>query len=211
MKRMNTERITIMVVDDHPLIREGIGSVVAGQSDMLLIAEATSGAEAIESYERHRPDITLMDVKMPTLNGIEATRAIRERFADARIIMLTTYEDALHAMQAIKAGAAGYMLKRLLRRDLLDTIRAVHRGQRCLPPSIATELAMHASRDDLSPREVTVLQLAAQGNSNKRIAASLGIAQETVKSHMRSLLQKLGANDRTHAVTIALNLGLIEP
>jgi DNA-binding NarL/FixJ family response regulator len=204
------EPITLMIVDDHPLLREGIAGVIDGQPDMQLVAEATNGAEAIECYRRHRPDVTLMDVRMPDVNGIDAMSAIREEYPDARVVILTTYRGDVQALRAIKAGAQGYLLKSSLRKDLLDTIRAVHQGQRCIPPEIATELAQHVGDDALSEREIGVLRLVATGNSNKRIATLLDIAEETVKAHMRSILSKLGANDRTHAVTIALKRGIIE-
>jgi len=204
------EPITLMIVDDHPLLREGIAGVIEGQPDMRLVAEATNGAEAIEAYRRHCPDVTLMDVRMPDVNGIDAMSAIREEYPDARVVILTTYRGDVQALRAIKAGAQGYLLKSSLRKDLLDTIRAVHQGQRCIPPEIATELAQHVGDDALSEREVGVLRLVATGNSNKRIATLLDIAEETVKAHMRSILSKLGANDRTHAVTIALKRGIIE-
>jgi DNA-binding NarL/FixJ family response regulator len=204
------EPITVMIVDDHPLLREGIAGVIEGQPDMRLVAEATNGAEAIEAYRRHCPDVTLMDVRMPDVNGIDAMSAIRGEYPDARVVILTTYRGDVQALRAIKAGAQGYLLKSSLRKDLLDTIRAVHQGQRCIPPEIATELAQHVGDDALSEREVGVLRLVATGNSNKRIATLLDIAEETVKAHMRSILSKLGANDRTHAVTIALKRGIIE-
>ncbi len=205
-----TDPISVMVVDDHPLLREGIAGVLLGQSDMRLVAEATDQEEAVACYRRHRPDVTLMDVRMPGCNGIDAMIEIRNEFPQARVIILTTYRGDAQALRAIKAGASGYLLKSSLRRELIDSVRMVHRGQRCIPPEIATELAMHMGDNSLSDREVGVLQLVASGNSNKRIAQQLGISDETVKAHMRSILSKLSANDRTHAVTIALKRGIIE-
>ncbi|MCM5681512.1 response regulator transcription factor [Schlegelella sp. S2-27] len=202
--------ISVLVVDDHPLLREGIAGVIADQPDMRLVGEATSGEEAIECFERLRPAVTLMDVRMAEMSGIDAMIAIRDRFPDARVIILTTYRGDVQAMRAIKAGAAGYLLKSMLRKELLETIRTVHRGQRCIPQEIAADLARHFGDDALSEREVGVLRLVAAGNSNKRIAGLLEISEETVKAHMRSILAKLGANDRTHAVTIALKRGIIE-
>nr|WP_297354626.1 response regulator transcription factor [uncultured Caldimonas sp.] len=202
--------ISVLVVDDHPLLREGIAGVIADQPDMRLVGEATSGEEAIECFERLRPAVTLMDVRMAEMSGIDAMIAIRDRHPEARIIILTTYRGDVQAMRAIKAGAAGYLLKSMLRKDLLETIRMVHRGQRCIPQEIAADLAQHFGDDALSEREVGVLRLVAAGNSNKRIAGLLDISEETVKAHMRSILSKLGANDRTHAVIIALKRGIIE-
>ena len=202
--------ITVMVVDDHPVLREGIAGVLEGQTDMLLVAEATNGSEAIARYRQHRPAVTLMDIRMPDCNGIDATIAIRREFPDARVIILTTYRGDVQALRAIKAGAAGYLLKSSLRKELLDSIRAVHNGLRCIPPEIAAELAMHVGDNALSEREIGVLRLVAAGNSNKRIASMLEISEETVKAHVRNILSKLAANDRTHAVTIALKRGIIE-
>jgi len=206
----DTAAITVMVVDDHPLMREGIAGVIEGQPDMRLVAEASSGAEALQRFRQHRPAVTLMDVRMPGFNGIDAVAAIRAEFPDARVIILTTYRCDVQALRAIRAGASGYLLKSSLRKELLDTLRAVHRGQRCIPPEIAIDLASHAGYDALSDRETNVLRLVATGNSNKRIAALLSLSEETVKAHMRNILSKLDANDRTHAVTIALKRGIIE-
>ena len=202
--------IRVMVVDDHPLLREGIAAVLEQQPDMLLVAEATDGAQAIERFRETRPDVTLMDLQMPNMHGIDTIAAIRSEFPAARIVVLTTYHGDVQAVRAFKAGASGYLLKNLLRRELIDTIQAVHRGQRRIPPEIASEIAEHADADALSPREVEVLRCVAQGNANKRVAIQLGIAEETVKAHMKSILAKLGANDRTHAVTIALRRGIID-
>ena len=203
-------RIRVMVVDDHPLLRDGIAGVLQTQPDMVLVAEATTGKEAIAHFREHRPDVTLMDVRMPEMNGLDALGAIRAEDPQARIIVLTTYRGDVQALRAIKLGAAGYMLKSSLRKDLIDTIRGVHEGRRLIPPEIAAELAQHLGSDDLSEREVGVLRLIAAGNSNKKVAALLGISEETVKAHVRSILSKLGAHDRTHAVTIALKRGIIE-
>lgn len=202
--------ITILAVDDHPLLREGIAGVIEGQPDMQLVAEATNGLEAVACYREHRPDVTLMDIQMPQMNGIDAMIAIREEFPNARIVVLTTYQGDVQALRAIKAGAAGYLLKSMLRKELLETIRVVHAGRRRIPAEIAVELAEHVADDALSEREVEVLRLAATGSSNKRIGAQLNISEETVKAHMKSILAKLVANDRTHAVTIALKRGIIE-
>jgi DNA-binding NarL/FixJ family response regulator len=202
--------IGVLSVDDHPLLREGIAALVNAESDMKLIAEATNGQEAIEKFRLHRPDVTLMDLQMPAMNGIEAIIGIRSEFPNARIIVLTTYAGDVQVLRALKAGARGYILKAHVRRELLDTIRAVHGGQKRIPPEVAAELADHAADDALSSREIDVLRLIAAGNANKEIAARLGIAEETVKSHITNILAKLGANDRTHAVTTALKRGIIE-
>ncbi len=202
--------IGVLSVDDHPLLREGIAALVNAESDMKLVAEAVNGQEAIEKYRLHRPDVTLMDLQMPALNGIEAIIGIRNEFPNARIIVLTTYAGDVQVVRALKAGARGYVLKGHVCRELLDTIRAVHAGQKRIPPEVAAELADHAADDGLSSREIDVLRLIAAGNANKQIAGRLGIAEETVKSHITNILAKLGANDRTHAVTTALKRGIIE-
>jgi len=202
--------IGILSVDDHPLLREGIATLVNSESDMKLVAEATNGKEAIEKFRLHRPDVTLMDLQMPALNGIEAIIGIRSEFPNARIIVLTTYAGDVQVLRALKAGARGYILKGHVHRELLDTIRAVHAGQKRIPPEVAAELAEHAVEDDLSSREIEVLRLIAAGNANKQIACQLSIAEETVKSHVTNILAKLGANDRTHAVTIGLKRGIID-
>ena len=203
-------RISILAVDDHPLLREGIAAVLEGEDDLALVAEATSGEQAIELFRKHRPDVTLMDLQMPGMGGIEAILAIRREFPSARFIVLTTYQGDVKALRALKAGAAGYLLKNMLRKELLDTIRAVHAGRRRIPPEIAAELADHVMDDALSDREVAVLQRVAMGNSNKIIASQLNVSEATVKGHMKSILSKLGANDRTHAVTIALKRGFLD-
>jgi DNA-binding NarL/FixJ family response regulator len=202
--------IRILAVDDHPLLRQGIAALVSGESDMKLVAEAFDGQEAIDKFRLHRPDVTLMDLQMPAVNGIEAIIGIRSEFPNARIIVLTTYTGDVQMLRALKAGARGYVLKGHVRRELLDTIRAVHAGQKRIPPEVAAELAEHATDEALSSREIAVLRLIAAGNANKEIAAQLSIAEDTVKSHVTNILAKLGANDRTHAVTLALKRGIIE-
>lgn len=197
-------------MDDHPLLREGVAALVNAESDMKVVAEASNGRQAIEQFRLHRPDVTLMDLQMPSLNGIEAIIGIRSEFSDARIIVLTTYEGDVQALRALKAGARAYVLKGYVHKELLDTIRAVHGGQRRIPPEVATELADHAMDEDLTPREIDVLRLILGGNANKMIADRLSITEETVKSHVTNILAKLGANDRTHAVTIGLKRGIIE-
>src|SRR3984957_17443539 len=202
--------IRVFAVDDHALLREGIAALVNAESDMELIAEASNGQEAIEKFRLHRPDVTLMDLQMPTMNGIEAIIGIRSEFPNARIVVLTTYVGDVQVLRALKAGARGFILKGHVPRELLDTIRAVHAGQKRIPPEVAAELADHTAEDVLSSREIDVLRLIAKGNANKDIAAQLAIVEDTVKSHVTSILAKLGANDRTHAVTLGLRRGIIE-
>jgi DNA-binding NarL/FixJ family response regulator len=202
--------IRIFTVDDHPLLRSGIATLVNAEADMKLVAEASSGREAIELYRRHRPDVTLMDLQMPDMNGAEAISEIQREFPNARIIVLTTYRGDAQILRALKAGARAYILKAQVHRELLETIRAVYAGQKRIPPDIAAELAEHAMDDALSSREIDVLRLIAGGNSTKLIADHLSIAETTVKSHVSNILSKLGANDRAHAVTIALKRGMIE-
>lgn len=202
--------IRILSVDDHPLLREGIAALIGNQTDMELAAEACNGREALEQFRKHRPDITLMDLQMPEMTGIDAISAIRGEFPEARIIILTTHAGDVLISRAFKAGARAYLLKGLLRKELLETIRAVHAGQRRLSAEVAAEMAEHATDDALTPREVEVLQLVAGGNPNKEIAAQLALTEETVKSHIRNILSKLGANDRTHAVAIGLKRGIID-
>ncbi len=205
----NPSLIRILTVDDHPLLRKGIAALVNNEDDMKLVAEASTGEEAIEKFRMHRPDVTLMDIQLPGLNGIETISQIQKEFPSARIIVLTTYSGDVQVVRAIKAGARGYLLKRQVHRELLETIRAVHAGQRRIPQEIAVELMDHP-RDDLTPREIDVLRLIAGGNSNKRIADQLSIGEASVKSHVANILSKLDANDRAHAVTIALKRGIIE-
>jgi DNA-binding NarL/FixJ family response regulator len=208
--RPDAGSIRVLTVDDHPLLREGIAALINAESDMKLVADACNGQEAIEKFRLHRPDVTLMDLQMPTLNGIEAIIGIRSEFPKARIIVLTTYTGDVQVLRALKAGARAYILKGQVHRELLDTIRAVHAGQKRIPAEIAAELADHVAEDDLTSREIAVLRLVAGGNANKEIAAQLSIAEETVKSHITNILSKLGANDRTHAVTMAVKRGIIE-
>ena len=202
--------IRILTVDDHPLLREGIAFLVKSQQDMELVAEASDGQEAIEQFRRHRPDVTLMDLRMPNLDGTEAISRIRNEFPDAKIIVLSTYAGDVQVLKAIKAGARGYIVKGHVHRELLDAIRSVHAGHKRIPPEIAAELADHAADDQLSSREIDVLRLIGEGNANKQIADKLSIAETTVKNHISNILSKLGANDRAHAVTIALQRGIIE-
>lgn len=202
--------IRILTVDDHPLLREGIAALVNAEPDMKLVAEALNGIDAVEKFRVHRPDVTLMDIQMPELNGVEAIGRIQSEFPGARIIVLTTYSGDAQAVAALRAGARGYILKGQVHRELLETIRAVHAGQKRIPPEIAAELAQHIADDDLTSREIEVLRLIAAGNSNKLIADQLSIGEATVKSHVTNILSKLGANDRAHAVTIGLKRGIIE-
>jgi DNA-binding NarL/FixJ family response regulator len=201
--------IRILTVDDHALLRKGIAALVNAEPDMKLIAEAANGRDAIESFRLHRPDVTLMDIQMPGFNGIEAIDCILSEFPDAQIIVLTTYTGDVQVLRALKAGARGYMLKGHVHRELLETIRAVHAGQKRIPPDIAAALAEHAADDELTSREIDVLRLIAAGNSNKLVADQLSIGEATVKSHVTNILSKLDANDRAHAVTIALKRGII--
>ena len=205
-----TNPIKVLAVDDHPLLREGVAAVMGTQHDIKLVAEASSGAEAIELFRLHRPDVTLMDLQMPGMSGIEAILAIRAEFPNARFIVLTTYQGDIQALRALKAGAAGYLLKNMLRKELLDTIRLVHAGRRRIPSEIAAELADHVTEDALSDREVDVLRRVASGNANKIIAEQLNVSEATVKGHMKSILSKLGASDRTHAVMIAVKRGYLD-
>ena len=202
--------IRVLMVDDHPILREGIAAILAAEPGMVLVAQAGDGREGVEQFRRHRPDVVLMDLQMPNMNGTEAIRAIRADSPQARIIVLTISGGDVHALRAFRAGASGYLLKNAIRKELVDTIRAVHAGQKRIPPGIASALAEHVADDMLTTRELEVLVHVAGGNANKIIAAQLAISEDTVKAHMKSVLSKLGANDRTHAVTIALKRGIIE-
>jgi DNA-binding NarL/FixJ family response regulator len=205
----DTSLIRILTVDDHPLLRKGISALVNTENDMKLVAEASCGEEAIEKFRAYRPDITLMDIQLPGVNGIEAIGQIQQEFPSARIIVLTTYSGDVQVLRAIKAGARAFLLKRQVHRDLLETIRAVHSGQRRIPQEIAVELVDHP-RDDLTTREIDVLRLIAEGNANKEIADQLSIGEASVKSYVANILSKLEAKDRAHAVTIGLRRGIIE-
>jgi len=206
----DTSRIRILAVDDHQLVREGISGFLAVQPDMTLVAEAANGREAIQQFRTHRPDVTLMDLQMPEMNGLDALIAIRTEFPEARVIMLTTYEGDVHILRALKAGAQGYLLKNTLHSDLLRTIRAVHAGKRSLSPEVSFQVAEHMSDDALTPAEIAVLRLIAAGNANKEIADQLGVTEDTVKGRVKSILSKLDANDRTHAAIIGVKRGIIE-
>jgi DNA-binding NarL/FixJ family response regulator len=199
-----------MTVDDHPLMRQGIATLIEAEEDMELVAEASDGEEALAQFRLHRPDVTLMDIQMPNVNGVEAISRIRSEFPDAKILVLSTFGGDVQVLHAIKAGARGYLLKGNVRTELLEAIRAVHAGRKRIPPEVAVELAEHAADDQLSSREIDVLRLIGEGNANKQIADKLSIGETTVKNHISNILSKLGANDRTHAVTIALQRGIIE-
>jgi DNA-binding NarL/FixJ family response regulator len=206
----NAQVIRVLTVDDHQLMREGIAAVLEDQPDMVLVGEAGNGRQAIAHFQQLRPDVTLMDLRMPDMNGIDAIIAIRREFANARIIVLSTYAGDVQAAAALRAGASGYLLKNLVRSELLDTIRAIHAGKRRVPAEIAAEIAEHVADDSLTEREVEILKCVAAGKSNKLIAVQLNIAEATVKTHMKSILPKLSARDRTHAVTIALKRGILD-
>jgi len=201
--------IHVLSADDHPLVREGIAAILEAEPDMRLVAEATNGREAIQSFRLHRPDVTLMDLCMPDVDGIEATACIRSEFPTARIIVLTSYSGDARMVGALKAGASGYLLKHTLRRELLDAIRAVNAGLRRLPPEVATEIAEHAGAETLTARELDVLRQVAAGRSNKQIATDLQISVSTVKAHLKAVLAKLHADGRTHGVLIAAKRGFI--
>jgi DNA-binding NarL/FixJ family response regulator len=203
------QKIRVLTVDDHPLLRSGIAAVLQRAEDILVVGEATNGQEAVESFRTHRPDVTLMDLQMPVMDGIEAITTIRSEFPTARFVVLTTYQGDVQALNALKAGATGYLLKSMLREELIDTIRIIHSGRRRIPPEIAAEIAEHVADDSLSGREIEILRKVALGTSNKIIATELSLSEATVKFHMKSILSKLRANDRTHAVTIAMKRGFI--
>jgi DNA-binding NarL/FixJ family response regulator len=200
----------ILIVDDHPLLREGVKAALSNQEDMAVIAEATTGREAIDSFREHRPDITLMDLRLPDMSGIDAIISIRASFPGARIIVLTTFGGDVQALRAMTGGASGYLLKSTPRKELLETIRAVHSGRRRIPAEVASEMAEHAGEEVLTRREIEVLQKVASGNANKNIADKLSISEDTVKAHLKNIMAKLRANDRTHAVTIAVLRGFID-
>jgi len=202
--------IRILAVDDHPLVRQGIAGLVKIQPDMTLVGEASDGREAIQQFRMHHPDVTLMDLQMPEMNGLDALIAIRNEFPGAKVVMLTTYAGDVQIIRALKAGAQAYLLKNMLHKELLETIRAVHAGKKALSPEVSCEIAAHAMDDALTPAEISVLRLIAAGNANKQIADQLSITEETVKSRVKCILSKLGANDRTHAATIGLKRGIIE-
>jgi len=210
MSNDDSKQIRVLTVDDHPLLRQGIAAIIADETDMTVVAEATNGREAIQQFRAHHPDVTLMDLQMPEMNGLDAMIAIRGEFPDARVIVLTTYSGDVQARRALQAGARAYLLKNSLHKELLDTIRAVHAGRKNLSPEVSFELAEHAAEDALSPAEVRVLRLIADGHSNKEIAAVLSITEDSVKGQVRNILSKLGANDRTHAAMIGLKRGIIE-
>lgn len=202
-------RIRILSVEDHPLLREGIAAMINTQPDMLLVGTPANGTEGIEAFRALRPDVTLMDLRLPDLNGIEVMIAIRAEFPQARIVVLTTYEGDVDIQRALKAGAHGYLLKSMPPQQMVDAIRRVHAGHKCISPEIAAGLAEHMSDEDLSGREVDVLRHVATGNRNRDIAETLFIAEETVKVHLKHILRKLGANDRTQAVAIGVRRGII--
>ena len=202
-------KIRILAVDDHVLVRQGIAVLVGTQPDMILVAEASNGREAIQQFRTHRPDVTLMDLQMPEMNGFDAIVAVRGEVPDAKIVVLTTYKGDVQILRALKAGAQGYLLKSTFHKELVDTIRAVHAGRKALSSEASYEIAEHATDDALTPAEISVLRLIAAGNANKQIADQLSITEETVKSRVKSILSKLGANDRTHAAMIGLKRGII--
>ena len=202
--------IRVLIADDHPLLRQGVAAVLNDEEDMEIVAEAANGRDAVAAFDKHRPDVTLMDLQMPEMNGIDAIAEIRANSPNARVVVLTTYKGDVSALRALRAGAVGYLLKDQVLTELVQTIRTVHAGGRRIPPEISAELSTHLGDNGLSEREIQVLRLVAQGNSNKRAAAELGVTEDTIKAHMKSIISKLAANDRTHAVTIALRRGILE-
>ena len=206
----DVSRIRILAADDHPVVRQGIAGLIGVQPDMVLVGEASNGRDAIQQFRTHRPDVTLMDLQMPEMNGLDALIAIRNEFADAKVIVLTTYAGDVQILRALKAGAQAYLLKNILHKELLETIRAVDAGKKTLSPEVSYQVAEHATDDSLTPAEIAVLRLIAAGNANKQIADQLSITEETVKSRVKSILSKLGANDRTHAATMGIKRGIIE-
>ncbi len=206
----DSKPIRILAVDDHPLVRQGISGLLAVQTDMSLVAQASNGRDAIQQFRAHRPDITLMDLQMPEMSGLDAIIAIRNEFPEARIIVLTTYIGDVQILRALKAGASAYLLKNLLHKELLDTIRDVHAGKKALSPEASSQLVDHLADDALTQAEISVLRLIAAGNANKQIADQLGITEETVKSRVKNILSKLRASDRTHAAVIGIKRGIIE-
>jgi len=202
--------IDVLIVDDHPLMREGIAAVIGSQPDMRVVGEAGDGREAVAQYRALRPHVTLLDLQMPNMGGVEAVAAIRAEFPSACLAILTTYSGDARTTQAIKAGAQGYLLKSALRRELTDAVRTLAAGHRYFPPQIAAELANHLGQESLTVRELQVLELIARGKANKQIGATLGLSEDTVKGHLRSIMDKLGASNRTHAVTIGIERGFIE-
>jgi len=203
-------KIRVLAVDDHPIVRQGIAGLVGIQADMVLVGEASNGRDAIQQFRMHQPDVTLMDLQMPEMNGLDALLAIRGEFPDAKVIVLTTYAGDAQILRALKAGAQAYLLKNTLHKELLETIRTVHAGKKTLSPEVSYQVAEHATDDTLTPAEIAVLRLIAAGNANKQIADQLSITEETVKSRVKCILSKLGANDRTHAAVIGLKRGIIE-
>lgn len=207
---MSDQKIRILVVDDHPVLRDGVAAILANQADMEMVGEARNGGEAVERFRALRPDVTLMDLQMPGMNGVDAIAAIRSDYPGARIIVLTTYTGDVQAVRALKAGAVGYLLKNSLRTELIDAIRDVHRGQRRVQRDVADEIALHVIDEVLTGREIAILQLVAIGMANKQVASELGLSEETIKGHLKNIFSKLDVADRTHAVTVAARRGIIE-
>lgn len=207
---MNDRKIRVLVVDDHPVLRDGVAAALQNQGDMLMVGEARNGEEAVDRFRELRPDVTLMDLQMPGMNGVDAITAIRNEHPDARIVVLTTYTGDAQAVRALKAGAAGYLLKSSLRTELIDAIRDVHRGHRHVTRDVADEIATHVVDETLSEREIAILRLVAIGKANKQVASELGLSEETIKGHLKNIFAKLGVADRTHAVTLAARRGIID-